>query len=139
EVETPARELEVVRVAAECSDAGLRREHEPHVVVATIAIEKVLSAVVERDRLASSRLAGICGRVLALLCERRQLALARLVRRLRIETPRRGLHTRRHLLDVDQHVGHLCSAAQLVLAALRVETGVEQAFGTGRMLREAAR
>ena len=49
-VEAPARELEVVGVAAEGRDRVLRRERQPHVVVALVLVEPVLAALIERDR-----------------------------------------------------------------------------------------
>src|SRR5690606_9556925 len=139
EVEAPARELKVVRVAAECRDPGLGCENEPYVVVAAIAIEEVLPAVVKRHGLALSRLAGARGSVFAVLRDRGQLALARFVCRQRVQALGRGLDARRHLLDVDEHVGDLRAAAQLVFAAVRVKPRVEKTLATGRMLREAAR
>ena len=58
-VETPARELKVVGVAAERRHRVLRRERQPHVVVALVFVEPVLTALVERDRLALQRRAAL--------------------------------------------------------------------------------
>src|SRR5690606_11131708 len=94
---------------------------------------------VERHRLALPRLARLAGRSLAFLRDRRELALPGLVRRLRVEALRHGLDARSDLLDVDQHVGDLGAAAQLLFGANGMEPAFEKALLTGGVLGEAAR
>ena len=59
EVEAPAREIEVVGIAAECRDRLLRSEHQPHVVVAVVFVEEVLPALIQRDGFAGERAFGV--------------------------------------------------------------------------------
>ena len=90
-----AREVEVVRVAAEEGGLKLRHEDEPHVRVLVIAIEVVLPALVERDNVAAQAR------------RPRRLGLDGLdggaARGQRVNRGRAGLHTRvhalRHILD----------------------------------------
>jgi hypothetical protein len=52
EIEAPARKLKIIGIAAERGDIHLRREDEPHVIIALVLVEEVLTAVVKRDHLA---------------------------------------------------------------------------------------
>ena len=126
-VEAPARELEVVRVAAERRDVALGREHEAHVLVAAVLVEPVLAALVERDALALERAAlGLLRLLLAGLFhlrERGAPGFDDLVRRDAFE--RRG-DLRRHVLGADQHGYGVFLALQFLLArageeAVRIE------------------
>ena len=132
-VEAPARELEVVRVAAEGRDAGLGREHEAHIGVALVAVEELLSAVVERDRLALE-----AGVLLAGLLERGDRALAGLVGGALVETAGGSLDLGGHILHADEDIRHLRAAGDLVLAVAGDEAVVEQALLLGGVLGEAA-
>ena len=70
-VETPARELEVVRVAAEGRDRLFRRKRQAHIVIALVLVEPVLAALIERHAFALERRAGLLRRLLAPALERR--------------------------------------------------------------------
>ena len=132
-VEAPARELEVVRVAAEGCDARLGREHEAHIGVALVAVEELLAAVVERDRLALE-----AGVLLAGLLERGDRALAGLVGGALVEPAGGGLDLGGHILHADEDIRHLRAAGGLVLAVAGDEAVVEQALLLGGVLGEAA-
>src|SRR6185295_12819864 len=139
-VEAPARELEVVRVAAELRDAVLGREHEAHVVVALVLVQPVLPALVEVHRIALQRagLLVLLARLLARLLELGERLLARVVGALVVEAFRRRVHLRRDVLVRDEHIGDLLLAANLLLAALGEKAIVAQALVLGRMLIETA-
>ncbi len=48
-IQTVARVLEIVRIAAEERDASFRGPHEPHVRVLLVAVQVILGTTVERD------------------------------------------------------------------------------------------
>jgi hypothetical protein len=129
-IEVVARELEVVRVAAEERDAELRREHQADVLVAFVGVQIVDAAVVERDDLTPQ-----VRRALAGLLELRDLGLHRLAAVLVALARASALHPRRDVGDLDQHVHGLRRAALLVCRGLGVETITHViAFGRGEFV-----
>ena len=52
-VEAIARKSEIVGIAAESRNGGLRREHQPNVSVFLVAIEMVLAARIKRHHVAA--------------------------------------------------------------------------------------
>ena len=131
-VEAPARELEVIRVAAEGRDARLGCEHQAHIGVALVAVEELLAAVVERDALALES-----GGLLAGLFEAGDGALAGLVGGALVESACGGLDLVRHVLHADEYIGDLRAAGDLFTAVAGDEAVVEQALLFGGVLREA--
>ena len=128
EVERPARKLEVIGIAAERRDIGFRREHQPHVVVALVLIEKILASLIEGHGLAFERaFARARPRLLAGLFEGGQCALARIVGGL-VGNSRDGLgHGRGDVFSRHQNVRHLGLAPAFVLGRCRGEAVLQQA------------
>ena len=54
-IEVVARKLEIVGIAAEKRDRLLRREDEPHILIAAVFVKIVDAAIVELDRVAAQR------------------------------------------------------------------------------------
>ena len=54
-VEVVAREIEIVRIAAEEGRVLVRREHQPHVLVAAVAVQRGAATMVERDHVATPK------------------------------------------------------------------------------------
>ena len=52
EVGVVAREVEIVRVTAEEGRGSLGREHQPHIGIAAVNVETILTALVQADHLA---------------------------------------------------------------------------------------
>ena len=131
-VEAPARELEVVRVAAEGRDVALRHEHEAHIVVAAVLVEPVLAALVERNAFALERAAlGLLRFFLAGLLEFRERGAAGLDDLVRRDAREGGGDLGGHVFGADQHRHGIFLALDLFLARAREEAiGVEViAFG----------
>ncbi len=131
-VETPARELEVVRVAAERGDAGFRREYDAHVGISLVLVEPVLPAFVKRDGLAFLR-----GLLLALAFELRERGLAHVVGSGLVLAGDGGRDLGGDFFHADEDVGHLCLAALFLFAGLRQEAFLDEALVLRRKLGEA--
>src|SRR4030095_11742262 len=97
----------------------LRRERQPHVVIALVLVEPVLTALIERHRLALPRLPGLIRLALATLLERGE----RLVAEARRIGDRRGSqrprHVSRDVLRARQHGDALVLTPDFILAAIR--------------------
>jgi len=111
-VQTEARVLEVVVIAPEEGDVLLRSHHQPHVVVALVAIHVVAAPAVERDHLAAQ--AG--GGLRLLFQPRHRLALRLEARRGSQVRAGRGPDALGHVLDRPEDLDLHVRAAQLLLA-----------------------
>ena len=132
EVERPARKLKIVGVAAECGDVGLRSEHQPHVRVALVLVQKVLASLVQGDHLASELAGfgpGAC--LLARLFQGGQCSFARVIGRRIVQAGGCLGYGVGHVLLADQHVRELGRATLLGMPIRRGEPKVHQALVLG--------
>ena len=117
DIERMPRKVEIVRIAAERGASHFRREHQPHVAVAAVPVDLVLTAPEKADRLAAQRLIRAAGRQFRQghrpVAGPHEVAAALV------------LHGRLHLStdvdDVQQHLGLQTRAAALVLAPVGQE------------------
>ena len=112
-IEVVAREVEIVRIAAEERHLLFRREDEPHIGIFAVGVELVLAALIERDDLAAE-LRFAAGA--AFLLDRRDLGVARLDEILSGLALARIGDARGHIGDAVEHFGLHAGAELLVLA-----------------------
>ena len=128
EIETPARKLKIIGIAAERGDIRLGREDEPHIVIALVLVQEVLTAVVERDHLAAELADVRVGtRLLAGLLQRGEGLLAGLIRRLIPGARARLVHHGGDVLHRHQNIRDLGGAAPLGIALAGNEAALHQA------------
>ena len=137
-VQAPARELEVVRIAAELRDTALRREYQAHVFIALVLVEPVLTALIERHALAFECAAPGFGRgFLAGLLEFCQFPPPRLDDCVRSESRCRRGDLGRDVFRADQHGDRFFLAAQFFFTRARKVSIAHQIAVRGRILRNA--
>ncbi|GBC83468.1 hypothetical protein HRbin10_02616 [bacterium HR10] len=101
---------EIVGIATEEGDLLLRREDQTHIGIALVAVEPVFGSVIERHDLRMR-----AGRLAALPLDARDLrppSFERLA--LAHAGSNRGVHPRRHVLHLDEHVKRQVRALQLL-------------------------
>ncbi len=133
-IERVAREVEVVRIAAERCRAVLGRPGEAHVRILAVGVEVVLPAAEQRHDLAAR---GLLIRAAGGF-EFGDLRVARLGQRLSGRLADRIHHLRGHVGDRGHDFGLLAGAGQFVLAARGRESRIEIVHRVGRIVVETA-
>ena len=134
-VQVVAREVEVVRIAAEEANPVLGREHQPDVLIATVAIQVMHAAAVEFHDIATHRRRIVTD---ALGLDPRLLAVARIDEGLAAATVGRRIDAGAHVGDRLEAVELLGRAAQFVLARRRHEAVVDVVGLGARQLADAS-
>ena len=133
-VEVVAREVEVVRVAAEERHRQFRREHQAHVLVAMVLVYVVDAAVVQVDHVAARVLAVLADAFLLDVGLHRLLGAAVILATLALG---RLLHARGDMGDLIQTVQLDLRALDLVLLVLGEKAGLDEVLVGGRELLHA--
>ena len=115
-VKTPARELEIVRIAAKRRDRRLWCEDQSYVVVPLVFVQPVLPALVQRDRFAVERCTGLLRLRFAFALEPGECLVPRGNCLRRRHVGNRLRHLRRDVLRSHQHRDLPAGTADLGLA-----------------------
>ena len=129
DIEVEAREIEIIRIAAELSDPKLRREHQAHVGVALVAVQIVDPAVVQGYQVATH--AWI--RAAALL-QLRPFGAKGVVRVVAGLAGRRTLNLSRHIANLHQLIEFECGTFALLGNRFCDETAFNQVLFWRRQL-----